>query len=88
MLARQIRRFMLLTSALGTAALVASAVGAAPQDESVSELFDPRTIAAGVCGGGADHATTFKPMQVALVSPAAGAAADPPARRCGKASAR
>jgi tetratricopeptide (TPR) repeat protein len=78
MLARQIRRFMLLTSALGTAALVASAVGAAPQDESVSELFDPRTIAAGVCGGGADHAATFKPMQVALVSPAAGAAAGPP----------
>ena len=43
----------------------------------VSELFDPRAIAAGVCGGGAKHATTFKPMQLALVSPAEGAAADP-----------
>jgi tetratricopeptide (TPR) repeat protein len=77
MLARQIRRFLLLTSALGTAALVAGAVGAAPKDDNVSELFDPRAIAAGVCGGSAEHATTFKPMQLALVSPA-GAAADPP----------
>ena len=43
----------------------------------MSELFDPRAIAAGVCGGGAEHATTFKPMQLALVSPAEGGAADP-----------
>jgi tetratricopeptide (TPR) repeat protein len=77
MSARQIRRFLLLTSALGTAALVTSAVGAVPKDENVSELFDPRTIAAGVCGGSAKHATTFKPMQVALVSPAEGVVADP-----------
>jgi tetratricopeptide (TPR) repeat protein len=74
--ARQIRRFLLLTSALGTAALVASAVGAVAKDADVSELFDPRAIAAGVCGG-ADHATAFRPMQVALASPAEGVAADP-----------
>ena len=43
----------------------------------MSELFDPRAIAAGVCGGSAKHATTFKPMQLALVSPAEGVAADP-----------
>jgi tetratricopeptide (TPR) repeat protein len=76
MSARQIGRFLLLTSALGTAALVASAVGAAPQKESLSDLFDPGAIAAGVCGGSAKHATTFKPMQLALVSPAEGVAAD------------
>ena len=74
--ARQIRRFLLLTSALGTAALVASAAAAVAKDTDVSELFDPRAIAAGVCGG-AKHATTFKPMQLALVSSAEGAAADP-----------
>ena len=43
----------------------------------MSELFDPRAIAAGVCGRSAEHATTFKPMQLALVSPAEGVAADP-----------
>ena len=88
MSARQIRRFLLLTSALGTAALVASAVAAVPGEGDVSELFDPRAIAAGVCGGGAQHATTFKPMQLALVSRPR---APPPtrrARRCGTASAR
>ena len=73
---RQIRRFLLLTSAFGAAALVASAVGAVSKDESVSDLFDPGAIAAGVCGGSAKHATTFKPMQLALVSPAEGVAAD------------
>jgi tetratricopeptide (TPR) repeat protein len=76
---RQIRRFLLLTSALGTAALVAGSVGAVSTDADVSELFDPRVIAAGVCGGGAKHAATFKPMQLALVSSAEGAAADPAA---------
>jgi tetratricopeptide (TPR) repeat protein len=76
MTTRQIRRFLLLTSAFGAAALVASAVGAVSKDESVSDLFDPGAIAAGVCGGSAKHATTFKPMQLALVSPAEGVAAD------------
>ena len=77
MSARQIRRFLLLTSALGTAALVASSVRADSTTADVSELFDPRAIAAGVCGGGAEHAATFKPMQLALVSPAAAGADDP-----------
>ena len=77
MSARQIRRFLLLTSALGTAALVASSVRADSTAADVSELFDPRAIAAGVCGGGAEHAATFKPMQLALVSPAAAGADDP-----------
>jgi tetratricopeptide (TPR) repeat protein len=71
------RNFLLLTSALGAAALVASGVGAVPDDQAASELFDPRIVAAGVCGRGGEHATAFKPMQVALVSPAEGVAADP-----------
>jgi tetratricopeptide (TPR) repeat protein len=77
MLGRQIRRFLLATSALGTAALVVSSVGAVGATADVSELFDPRVIAAGVCGGGAKHVTAFKAMQLALVSPAAAGADDP-----------
>jgi tetratricopeptide (TPR) repeat protein len=57
--------------------LVVSAVAAVAKDTDVSELFDPRAIAAGVCGASAQHATTFKPMQLALASPAEGVAADP-----------
>jgi tetratricopeptide (TPR) repeat protein len=76
MSARRIKTLLLLTSALGATALVASAIGAVPDDKSASELFDPGVIAAGVCGGSAKHATTFKPMQLALASPAEGVAAD------------
>jgi tetratricopeptide (TPR) repeat protein len=76
MSAWRIRSFLLLTSALGAGALIASGVGAVPDDEAASELFDPRVVAAGVCGRGGEHAATFKPMQVALVSPAEAIATD------------
>ncbi len=77
MSARQIKGFLLLTSALGAITLVAGSSGAAPEDASVSELFDPGVIAAGICGGGSKHATAFKPLQVALADPTEGVARDP-----------
>jgi tetratricopeptide (TPR) repeat protein len=77
MSAWQIRSLLLMTSALGAVALVASSSGAVLEDQSVSELFDPGIVAAGVCGRSGEHATTFKPMQLALVSPAEGVADDP-----------
>ena len=43
----------------------------------MSELLDPGVVAAGVCGPSGKHATTFKPMQLALVSPAEAVADDP-----------
>jgi tetratricopeptide (TPR) repeat protein len=77
MSAWQIRGLLLLTSALGATALVASSSGAVPEDASVSELLDPGVVAAGVCGPSGKHATTFKPMQLALASPAEAVADDP-----------
>ena len=77
MSAWRIKGLLLVTSALATTALVASSSGAAPGDQSVSELFDPGIVAAGVWGRSGQHAATFKPMQVALVSPAEGVADDP-----------
>jgi tetratricopeptide (TPR) repeat protein len=74
---RQIKGFLLLTSALGAITLVASSSGAVREDASVSELFDPGVVAAGVCGGSSRHASTFKPMQVALANPSEGVAGDP-----------
>jgi tetratricopeptide (TPR) repeat protein len=77
-MSRQKRKgFLLATSALGALALAAGVPAAAPKDGGVSELFDPAAIAAGVCGGGAKHASTFKPMQLALASPAEAVAEDP-----------
>ena len=73
---QQIKGFLLLTSALGAIALVANTSGAAPEDASVSDLFDPAIVAAGVCGGSAKHASTFKPMQLAMASPADAVADD------------
>jgi tetratricopeptide (TPR) repeat protein len=81
MSAWQIRGLLLLTSALVATALVASSSGAVPEDASVSELLDPGVVAAGVCGPSGKHATTFKPVQLALASPAEAVAddsADPP----------
>jgi tetratricopeptide (TPR) repeat protein len=77
---------MLLTLALVAAALVATTAGAETGEtvsnrDPVSELLDPAAIAASVCGRSDRHATTFKPMQLALVSSAeavAGDAAEPP----------
>ena len=77
----RIKGVLLMTSAVGALALVAGSPGAAPNNASVSELIDPAAIAAGVCGGSEKHATTFKPAQLAMVSPAeavADDAADPP----------
>jgi tetratricopeptide (TPR) repeat protein len=78
--------WLLLTSALAATALVAATAGAGVDAEdsyqdAVSQLIDPAAIAAGVCGGSDRHAATFKPMQLAMVSPAeavAGDAANPP----------
>jgi len=78
--------WLLLTSALAATALVAATARSATDRvdssrETVSQLIDPAAIAAGVCGRSDRHATTFKPMQLAMVSPAdavAGATADPP----------
>jgi tetratricopeptide (TPR) repeat protein len=74
---QQLKGFLLLTSALGASALIAGSSAAAPQNASVSELFDPAIVAAGVCGGSAKHASTFKPMQLAMASPAEAVADDP-----------
>ena len=77
----RIKGVLLMTSAVGALALVAGSPGAAPNNANVSELFDPAIIAAGVCGGSEKHATTFKPAQLAMVSPAeavADDAVDPP----------
>ncbi|MGH6885171.1 MAG: hypothetical protein ACREGK_03750, partial [Geminicoccales bacterium] len=74
---RQIKGFLLLTSALGAVTLVAGSSGAVPEDARVSELLDPAVIAAGVCGGSSAHASTFKPMQLALASPAEAILDDP-----------
>jgi tetratricopeptide (TPR) repeat protein len=71
-----LRTAFLLTTALTATALIASSSGAVSTDD-VSELLDPGVIAAGVCGRSDRHATAFKPMQLALVSPAEGVAADP-----------
>jgi len=77
MSASRIKGLLLVTSAVATTALVASSSGAVLEDQSASELFDPGIVAAGVCGRSGQHATTFKPMQVALVSPAEAVADDP-----------
>jgi tetratricopeptide (TPR) repeat protein len=82
----QFKGWLLLTSALAAAALVATTAGAAVEDGAsdanpISELIDPAAIAASVCGRSDRHAATFKPVQLALASPAealAGDAADPP----------
>ena len=70
MSARLFKSLLLLTSALGATALVASGSGAVPPSRSVSELLDPGAIAAGVCGMGGERATAFKPLQLALATPA------------------
>jgi tetratricopeptide (TPR) repeat protein len=70
MSAWRMKGFLLVTSALGATALVASGSGAVPETGSVSELLDPGAIAAGVCGMGGERATAFKPMQLALATPA------------------
>ena len=59
--------------ALAATALVAATAGAGvdkadSNQDAVSELIDPAAIAAG--GMGDRHAATFKPMQLAMVSPA------------------
>jgi tetratricopeptide (TPR) repeat protein len=81
----RLKACLLLTSALAAAALVAATAGAATDRaasdrDAVSQLIDPAAIAAGVCGRSDRHATTFKPMQLAMVSPAEAVtgAADPP----------
>ncbi|HEX6113592.1 MAG TPA: bacterial transcriptional activator domain-containing protein [Geminicoccaceae bacterium] len=81
MFRQRIKGLLLMTSALGALAWAAGTSGAAPREADVSELFDPAIAGAGLCGGSIKHATTFKPMQVAMVSPAealAGDPADPP----------
>jgi tetratricopeptide (TPR) repeat protein len=82
----RLKGWLLLTSALAAAALVGAAAGAATDRtdadrDAVLELLDPAAIAAGACGRSDRHAATFKPMQLAMVSPAhavADDAADPP----------
>ena len=55
---------------LVTSALVAGSAGAATRDQTVSELLNPAAIAASACGLRAEHASTFKPIQIALATPA------------------
>ncbi|MGH6906192.1 MAG: tetratricopeptide repeat protein [Geminicoccaceae bacterium] len=43
----------------------------------MAELLDPGVVAAGVCGPSGKHASTFKPMQLALASPAEAILDDP-----------
>jgi tetratricopeptide (TPR) repeat protein len=71
----QFKGWLLLTTALVASALVATTSGAVmqtavPDQEPVSELFDPAAIAAGVCGMAGQRASAFKPMQMALATPA------------------
>jgi tetratricopeptide (TPR) repeat protein len=71
----QFKGWLLLTSALVASALVATTAWAvmqqaAPDQEPISELLDPGAIAAGVCGMGGERASAFKPMQMALATPA------------------
>jgi tetratricopeptide (TPR) repeat protein len=78
----RLKGWMLLTLALVAAALVATTAGAETRQavsnrDPVSELFDPAAIAAGVCGRSDRHAATFKPMQLAMASPADAVADDP-----------
>jgi tetratricopeptide (TPR) repeat protein len=85
-MAWRLKGWLLLTSALAATALVAATAGAGvdkvdSNQDAVSRLIDPAAIAAGVCGRSDRHAATFKPMQLAMVSPAqavAGDAEDPP----------
>jgi tetratricopeptide (TPR) repeat protein len=82
----RLKGWLLLTSALAATALVAATAGAATDRadadrDAVFELIDPAAIGAGVCGRSDRHAATFKPMQLAMASPAeavADDAADPP----------
>jgi tetratricopeptide (TPR) repeat protein len=71
----QFKGSVLLTSALVAIALVATTSRAlmqkaVPEQEPVSELFDPGAIAAGVCGVAGERASAFKPIQLALATPA------------------
>src|SRR5918994_5818955 len=66
---------LLLTSALVAISLVATTSGAVvqhagPDQAPVSELLDPDAIAAGVCGMNGERTSAFKPMRVALATPA------------------
>ena len=70
MSAWRIKGLLLLTSALGATALIADGSGAALEGQSVSELLDPGAIAAGVCGMNRERTGAFKPMRVALATPA------------------
>jgi tetratricopeptide (TPR) repeat protein len=71
----QLKGGLLLTSALVAISLVATTSGAVvqnagPDQAPVSELLDPGALAAGVCGMGGERASAFKPMRVALATPA------------------
>src|SRR5919106_6076325 len=59
-------------------ALVAGSAGAATRDQTVSELLNPAAIAASACGLRAEHASTFKPIQIALATPAEAVSNDQP----------
>jgi tetratricopeptide (TPR) repeat protein len=63
---------------LVTSALVAGSAGAATRDQTVSELLNPAAIAASACGLRAEHASTFKPIQIALATPADAVSNDQP----------
>jgi tetratricopeptide (TPR) repeat protein len=66
----RVKGILLLTSAL-----VASSAAAASRDQ-VFELLDPAAIAASACGLRSEHASAFKPTQLALAPPAEAIAAD------------
>jgi hypothetical protein len=70
MSAWRIKGLLLVTSALAATALFAEGSGAAREGRSVSELLDPGAIAAGVCGMNSERTGAFKPMRVALATPA------------------
>ncbi len=66
----QARGILLLTSAL-----VASSAAAASRDQ-VFELLNPAAVAASACGLRSEHASAFKPTQLALATPAEAIAGD------------
>src|SRR5919106_1412566 len=67
---KRLQGMLLLTSTLAASSVAAATSG------QISELLDPGAIAASACGLRSEHASAFKPTQLALATPAEAIAAD------------
>ena len=88
MSAWRIKGLLLLTSALGMTALVASGSGAIPERESAGALLDPGVIAAGVCGRSGRMLRPSSRCRWRWPARPRASPLIPPGRRSGRASAR